>query len=615
MSSYAKFLIIAIVGIFIYSSSLDYDSVKCDDTRLIDHYTKTVNTKSGVFSEFSNSYLNTTYYRPLVNISFRIDAALWGTDASKYHRLNILLHIVFCSILFIVIRRLSGSETMALLAALIYSVHPLFANAVAWIPGRNDLMLGIFGLAAFLYLDNYLKSRANKDLLLNVLFVILALFTKETAAILPLLFLLYAYINKSEGESLKDKKILFGSWFGVGLIWFLLRATAEKGENANIFGIDVFISNLRVLPEFLSKFFIPIDLSVLPTYSASATIIGSVILLALTGLIFVATQKDKKMLAWSLLWFILLVLPTTIFQRGNADEWNDYLYCRSYLPLVGILFMFAFLLKNKLEKANQTLLLSIGLIPIVFFAYINYDHVDAYESPVSFYENAIEQDSSRAFYYQIIGNYYAENGQIDKAETYFEKAANNQSGYYKRYFQLGEVSMMKQEYSKAILHYKKALELQPDEKPIMFALSQAYVSAVYLDSAQSIWERMTNLFPKEPEAYFELFNISVMNLDYDNIDKYGKVIVENKFQNKVLSERLDGIAKDAFKNQALDASIYFWQYAYQLDKTNTTLLKYITGSYYVLGNKDSTKKYYNIYKQKGGALSTAEEQTYGSFLD
>lgn len=614
MSNFLKILIIAIIGVFVYSTSLDYDAVKCDDTRLIDFYNKSENTKSSMFSEFSNSYLNTTYYRPLVNISFRIDAELWGQDAEKYHRLNILLHLVFCILLFLTVKRLSGSESMAMLAAMIYSVHPLFANAVAWIPGRNDLMLGVFGLASFYYFDSYLNTQKAKDIALNLTFLLFALFSKETAVILPILFFVYAYIQDKGAIVRSDRKTLYIVWGVAVLIWFALRSMAEKGENANVFGFDVFLSNLRVLPEFLGKFFIPINLSVLPTYSDLATAIGSVVLLALTGMLYFVSGKDRKMAAWSLLWFILLVLPTTIFQRGNADEWNDYLYCRSYLPLVGIVFLFAVAFKQKLSEVKPLVILGIGLLPISVFAYLNMQHQPAYTSPVTFYQNAIEQDSSRAFYYQIIGNYYSDKGEFDKAEPYFEKAAANQAGYYKRYFQLGEIAMVKKEYSKAISNYKKALDLQPNDKALLFALSQAYVSSVQLDSAQNVWMKMATLFPKEPEAFFELFNIALLEADYDNLEKYGMHIRKMGFQNQVLSDRMNSIAQKAFKNKSIDEALYYWDYAYALDTANTKLLKYITGSYYVLGEKDSTRKYYNLFKQKGGTLSDAEESTYGVFL-
>ncbi len=614
MSDYLKYLIIAIAGIFIYSASLDYDAVKCDDTRLIEYYNNAENTNSSVLSEFSDSYLNTTYYRPLVNISFRIDAELWGSDASKYHRLNILFHIVFCTLLFITVKRLSGSDSMALLSALIYSVHPLFANAVAWIPGRNDLMLGTFGLSSFLFFDNYLKSNKTKDLILNVVLLLLALFSKETAVILPVLFFVYSYIDRKEGVFSKPNITLYFSWLVAGIIWFVLRSMAEKGTEANLFGFDIFIYNLRVLPEYLGKFFIPLYLSVLPTYSSLATIIGSIILLLLTGGIFLADEKNKKQAAWGLLWFMLLILPTTIFRRGNADEWNDYLYCRSYLPLTGIIMMLSFILKDRLEKIKPVMLLSVGLVPVLLYGYANIQHHSSYTSPVSFYDNAIEQDSSRAYYYQIIGNYYMEDRKFDEAEHYFEKAAENQPSYSKRYFQLGEIAMLKKEYSKAITQYKKSLELDPNDKRAMFALSQAFVNTAHIDSAKVIWNKMTELFPDEPDAYFVLFNIAVVNGDYDKVDEYGSHIISRGFQNAELSGRINKVAQKAFQNKSLEEAAYLWKYAYAVDTANIKLLQYITGSYFVAKNLDSTKKYYNFYRQKGGNFSDAEEQTYNSFL-
>jgi len=95
------------------------------------------------------------FYRPLQSITFIMDAAISGTDPSSYHLTNIILHwMAVCSFLGLLLV-LGVNRRFSFFIALLYAVHPLFVQAVAWIPGRGDLLLCLFRLLAFIALVQF----------------------------------------------------------------------------------------------------------------------------------------------------------------------------------------------------------------------------------------------------------------------------------------------------------------------------------------------------------------------------------------------------------------------------------------------------------------------------
>ena len=124
-------------------------------------------------------------YRPLRDISHAFDFALWGENPTGFHLTNIVTHLANTLLVFWLVRRLTATLAAALIAALLFAVHPLQTDAVTYISGRRDVLFSLFYLAAF---HCYLTYRARQKLSWLALFVgcwALSLLSKEMAASLP----------------------------------------------------------------------------------------------------------------------------------------------------------------------------------------------------------------------------------------------------------------------------------------------------------------------------------------------------------------------------------------------------------------------------------------------
>jgi len=133
-------------------------------------------------------------YLPLRTISYAVDYRLWGLRPVGYHTTNVLLHWANSVLAFVIARRLLGSTGGALMAALIFAVHPAQTESVVWASGRKEVLSGIFLLAAFWAYMGAVRPNGKGRFglyLFCLLAMICASLSKPTAAIAPALFVAY----------------------------------------------------------------------------------------------------------------------------------------------------------------------------------------------------------------------------------------------------------------------------------------------------------------------------------------------------------------------------------------------------------------------------------------
>ncbi|HTY08960.1 MAG TPA: hypothetical protein VMF29_07325, partial [Candidatus Edwardsbacteria bacterium] len=105
-----------------------------------------------------------SYYRPLLTVSLMIDALLAGLHPGWYHAVNILLHAACAAAVFLLLLRLQCPRPLAFWLGMAFAVHPAMTQAVAWIAGRNDLLMTLFAALALLALLRYARDGGWKHL-------------------------------------------------------------------------------------------------------------------------------------------------------------------------------------------------------------------------------------------------------------------------------------------------------------------------------------------------------------------------------------------------------------------------------------------------------------------
>src|ERR1700687_1898329 len=127
-----------------------------------------------------------SYFRPLFTALLTVNYAIFGETAWGWHLVSTLLHAMTTMLVFTVVRELTERKWLALITALLFAVHPAHAESVAWLSGATDLLLGIFALTGFYFYLEYRKNKRGYLMAIALVSYLLALLSKETAIVLPI---------------------------------------------------------------------------------------------------------------------------------------------------------------------------------------------------------------------------------------------------------------------------------------------------------------------------------------------------------------------------------------------------------------------------------------------
>jgi hypothetical protein len=286
-------------------------------------------------------------YHPLTIISLAFNYQLPGLDPFSYFLVNLLLHLANTALVFYFIWLLSGhNKWVALLTALVFGVHPMHVESVAWISERKDVLYTFFFLLSLIKYCQYVQSKMRSLYLFSLLFFILSLFSKPAAVVLPLLLFLLDYWK---GRSF-SWKIIFEK------IPFLLPAllfgiiTVVVQTRGSIIGLDVY--PLWNRPFFASytlmiyslRFFIPYPLSAfhplpVPGQLGLPILLSPVFIIVLAAVLWYF-RKNKIIIFGTLFFIINLLLVLQVLSIGLTIVSERY----TYVPYIGLAFMFSMLL-------------------------------------------------------------------------------------------------------------------------------------------------------------------------------------------------------------------------------------------------------------------------------
>jgi hypothetical protein len=273
------------------------------------------------------------YYRPVTMLAFMSDTLLWGRNAAGFHATNVLLHLGTCALLLAVLRRLLAPAA-ALVAALLFAVHPAHAEPVAYVSARGDLLCGLFLLAAFLAWLRYAESGGRGALACSALAYGAALFSKIAAGLFPAVFALCALLCFR--RRLRARDLLPFAAVAVG---YLAVRTAVLDVNtwegpplairaATAGPVIVHYLRMAVSPTHLSVFH---DLSPRAAFDATAAACWAAI--AAAAAVAAAAARRAPRLVVGCAWFLAGIVPvsglvTALYPAPAADR---YLY----VPLIG----------------------------------------------------------------------------------------------------------------------------------------------------------------------------------------------------------------------------------------------------------------------------------------
>ena len=291
------------------------------------------------------AFVKTNYYRPGFLVWLLLNSRAFGLNTVLWHAAAIALHLAATLLFYFLARRLAGNAFVAAAAALLFGLHPAHVEAVAWLSGVTETL---FAILAFSSLLCYMRGRRASALLLFAA----ALFTKETAVVLPVLFAAWDWMFPSSPDAPPRERLRAGAaTLAVCLCIFLVYA------GMRVHALGSFAPLLRVwtprmwlatapsvLLFYLHQLLVPVQYSLM--YAVSPlTAFGwkqtgePVLILAAAALALLWLARQSRALAFAALLLLLPILPVLNFRAFAYDDLQHDRYL--YLPSAGLCLLLA----------------------------------------------------------------------------------------------------------------------------------------------------------------------------------------------------------------------------------------------------------------------------------
>ena len=441
---------------------------------------------------------------PLTWLSHMLDVQLFGLDSGWHHLINVLLHALSTLLLFIVLRRMTGARWPSAFVALIFAIHPLHVESVAWIAERKDVLSTLFWMLVLLAYSGYVRQATRARYLLTLGVFCLGLMAKPMLVTLPVVLVLLDLWPLQRGVHLVEKIPFFIASLASSLIAFVAHqrggavATLEvvplasRIENALI---TYFVYILKTLwPTRLAIFYpYPLQSLIVPT------ILSAIALTVITVLVVLA-YKQRPYLAVGWFWYLVTLLPVIgIIQTGSQARADRY----TYVPMIGLTIAIVWAAAELLKpwprtQAALAAAAAVALLTLTWF------QVATWHDDISLYRHSIAAVPGNYIAYYNLASALEAQGQPDEAVIQLREAVRARPYYVPARAELGQLLAAQGHTDEALQELQAAIRLRPDDPVAHYRLGSVLGSLGRANEAASEFAETVRLQPSNADAHYNL---------------------------------------------------------------------------------------------------------------
>jgi len=489
-STLVVYLALATLVVLIYAQTAAFQFVNYDDEAYVSrnpHVTTGLSTDN-LHWAFTTSYFNN--WHPLTWVSHMIDCQIFGVNPGAHHLVNGLFHLANAVLLFEILRRTTHRQAASAVVALLFAVHPLRVESVAWISERKDVLSTFFALLAINAFRRYAMQPGIIRYLLVALWLALGLMAKSMIVTLPLLLLLLDYwpLERKPNPLYPPSRFAmrrFGLLFlekipllllavAFAVIAMLLRTqqTAESTARAsNALVAYVAYIGKMLCPTGLIPFY-PIPEETRPI---GQPIAAMVILLGISGAVLrFSRTRPYLLVGW--FWYLIALAPVAGFVQIGAHAMADRY---TYLPLVGLFIIIAWgggdlAASLRIPKTLRTALIVILIASQTILSAIQTHH---WKNSQSLFQHTLAVDSQNYFAHYSLGCDYLDKKDYENAALEFRKAIEIRPSNLASLSNLGLALTNLGKNEEAIQYCLAALKLKPGHPNTLVNLGAALINA------------------------------------------------------------------------------------------------------------------------------------------
>jgi Flp pilus assembly protein TadD len=538
--------IVFAVSLFVFLAAIGNDFVNWDDDRnFLDNEAYRGLSFDHLWWMATTFHLS--HYHPLTWLTLGMDFTLWGMNPAGYHFTNVLLHAITAVLAYYLILLLlqigfhkewapPGLKMGAVLGALLFAIHPLRVESVAWVSERRDVLSGLFYIATLLF---YLRGR----LVAALAVFAAALMSKVIVATLPIVLLILDWypLRRRWGWRMALEKVpFFALALGAGLIGV---GRYEAGVSGAVADLDVtpwlrIMLSLYGLAFYVWKTLAPFGLYAQYVYSADPQpfdiqlVIAALFVIGMTvALLLLRRRWPAGIVVWAC--YVVTLLPVLSLLRLDRQQYvadhHSYLATLGLAVLGGALFYRFFLGPRPHWALFVSLLVTLVLCertvrqvgvwensvtlwthtlegsPLSITAHNNLGRALANrgqpEQAIEHFRRAVEIRPSYVQARYNLGNLLMRQGRLTEAEPQLRQVVQEQSGLARAHSDLGNCLFRLGKIKEAEQQYREALEIDPVFADVHYNLAMALHHQGRMDEADEHYRQATEFDPGNADAH------------------------------------------------------------------------------------------------------------------
>jgi protein O-mannosyl-transferase len=454
---------------------------------------------------------------PLAWLSHLLDFQLYGLNPGPHHLSGLFFHTVNSMLLFLFLRRATGARWPSAFAAVVFAVHPLNVECVAWVSERKTVLSAFFLFTSLWSYILYAEKPGPTRYVICLILFALGLMAGPVAKSLPLLLLIMDYwplgrlrIKPKAGVVREGSRVghlflekipfLVLAAFSIAMTFLLLR----HGESPPL---EVFLAKIPFYYVVcLWKILLPYPLSVLYQPSENVSVwmaAGSGLLVLCVSALVVLLKRFPYLTAG---WFWYLATLTTAIAVGEVPGWSAVPDRFAYVPLIGIIIIFAWGCSSAVKGLGHGRIpvsIGAGLLLSVMIV-ISWSHLRHWQNSLALFSHAVTVSPRNAVARNYLGFSLAREGKYPEAIDHLTEALQLNSDYVEAHVTLGLVLDAQGRFQEAIGHFSEALRIDPKCAKAHAHWAMALTRKGLLREAAKHYSEALRINPEDAEVHNNL---------------------------------------------------------------------------------------------------------------
>jgi len=608
LSQHREFIIAVLIAIgtfLTFQPILTHDFLNIDDHIYVSNNAFVQKGISIESVKWAFTTLHAEFYHPFTWLSLMLDTHLYGVNPAGYLFSNLLLHILNTILLFTILLKLTRMPVQSTFVAMLFAIHPLHIESVAWIAERKDVLSTLFWMLTIWCYITYVKNPKTSRFILIHLVYLIGLLAKPMLVTLPIILLILDFwpLRRYQSEPhdaensigkfiwmVKEKLILFILSAGAGIMTIIAQYKGggldvmqdlSLGDRVSNALVSILVYIFRTIwPENLSVFYpFPLETPLLH-------VLGSMAYIVVITLLCIHFRNKYPYLIVGWLWYVVTLLPVLgILKVGGFATADRY----TYIPLIGLFIVLSWGISDLLRKSQYRKPLSAGLIGMIIlglflkttvqlqnwsnsyflfthaakvtqgndFAYHSLGHIFAangdFDEAVAQFQKALQINPNRNITQKDLARLLAYQGKLKQSEKYLKQLLEDQPDYGASHYIFGIVLVMQNRFEEALIHLTKGFRQHPryqaisrirhasDEVRRLYAQGQQDAAAGHLNKARIVFDHILEL-----DRHYHPARMSLAD-----------VMISEKCDNCALKLYLDQLS-DTYLKELLAAGYQKW---------------------------------------------------------